>query len=1087
MRRLMLVTALALVIALLETCSVLAQGRSFCISGVSTEPSVYIDSSSSEVVVVTNDGRQLNALSNFLLCPGDEVRTGATGRVAIRFNEKRTVIRLDGNSRTRILSGGTGDHDVSLLYGILHFVSSVRRHFWVDTPYIVAGIEGTEALVAVQPSKRLAITAVREGVVTAYDRSEGPGGKLAVSAGEAAFRSSNYRFQSAPIESLPAEFRSLIIVSDSAVDWAVYYPPILLVKDTRDQAVRDAIVLLSSGDYERAATRLNSARKSEEASVASLQTIIAISRNRLSEAEKWSARALQANQNYGPAHIAASYVRQASGDLEGALEFARNGVKLTPDDPYATARLAEVLMILGDRPAALETAERSLSRRRTPLALFVAGLGNLANWQYRQSESYFVEAIELDPEAPLPRLGLGLSYVRQARISEGAWEIERAVAHDPKRASLRNWLGRAYFEENESKKAANEFRLAQAEDPEDPTSYLFAAIERFSANQPIAALRELQEAEKYREARRVLRSEAGLHEDTATRGAALGRIYDVLDFDQLAIVEGAEAVETAPANPGAHRFLADAYRTRPGYEIAQTSELLLSQVLSPPSKTPVQPNLAESDLALLDTTGPSRVTFAEFAPLFDSDGFRVDASGLAGTQETWSGEGSVTGLYRNASLSVGQFHYETDGYRQNNDIEHDIFNAVSTIAISPELTFFGEYRRRKTEGGDRPIDFNIDDFDPTVRSWLDREVARIGIHAQPSRKSDLIGVYTWASLASKDKITDELFGDLIATSDDNSNSAQLQHIWQDHNVRNISGASYISNDVDSLLDFGGLFQFTDSFDISYWSAYSYTYLDMPKDVTWTIGGSTVTYQEDRLDGAEIVEFLPKVGVRAALTDRLTVRGSYLRNVKPDLVTEQVIEPTSVAGFNQDYDAINGSVLKQIGGAIDLALNDRILIGTEAIKRWWKIPIGAAPDANTKEKIYRAYAYITLPGDLALAAEVLHEHSKSDSPGDFTDWRTTSVPISLSYFSESGWFGSAGIEFVDHSFQEPGDRGSDRFNLFNATVGFRLPDNLGILSIEGQNLLDEDFHFQNRTTRPDIAAAPRYAPDRTILLRATLSF
>src|ERR1043165_3696985 len=85
-----------------------AQDRRPCPSGAPGAPSVYIDSSSPEVTVLTTEGHQINAANNLLLCPGDEVRTGATGRVAIRFNAKRTVIRLDGNSRTRILSGGTG-------------------------------------------------------------------------------------------------------------------------------------------------------------------------------------------------------------------------------------------------------------------------------------------------------------------------------------------------------------------------------------------------------------------------------------------------------------------------------------------------------------------------------------------------------------------------------------------------------------------------------------------------------------------------------------------------------------------------------------------------------------------------------------------------------------------------------------------------------------------------------------------------------------------------------------------------------------------------------------------------------------------
>ena len=208
-------------------------------------------------------------------------------------------------------SGGTGEADVSLLSGVLYFLSSVRRHFEVDTPYIVAGIDGTEALVTVQPQTALAMAAVREGLVSAYDHAIGPQQTLAVAGGEAAFRSAAVPFQSAPIGALPSPFRELLIASQSAVDWAVYYPPILFVRDASSPALRDAIVLLSSGDYDKASAALDAADNTDPASAASLRTIIAIGRNRIAEAETWSEAALLADPNFAPAHVAASYVSQA--------------------------------------------------------------------------------------------------------------------------------------------------------------------------------------------------------------------------------------------------------------------------------------------------------------------------------------------------------------------------------------------------------------------------------------------------------------------------------------------------------------------------------------------------------------------------------------------------------------------------------------------------------------------------------------------------------------------------------------------------------------------------------------------------------
>ena len=61
---------------------------------------------------------------------------------------------------------------------------------------------------------------------------------------------------------------------------------------------------------------------------AALRAIIAVARNRLDEAQRWSERALAADPDFAPAHIAASYVRQANGDLTGALRFAQDAVRI---------------------------------------------------------------------------------------------------------------------------------------------------------------------------------------------------------------------------------------------------------------------------------------------------------------------------------------------------------------------------------------------------------------------------------------------------------------------------------------------------------------------------------------------------------------------------------------------------------------------------------------------------------------------------------------------------------------------------------------------------------------------------------------
>ncbi len=1117
-----------------------AQAQRPCLIQVANAPSVVIDSYAGEVSV---NGRRLQSARDYRLCPGDEIRTGPIGRVAIRFDAKRTIIRLDGNSRAKIpeqafeLTGEQARADISLFSGLLYFLSSVRRRFRVDTPYIVAGIEGTEALVLAELSRRLAIAAVRQGVVDAYSQRQGPRSTLAVHEGEAAFTSAAVRFQKAPIAALPPSFRDLLIISDSSVDWAVYYPQILLAPDA-DRAVRSALYFMHTGDYDQAERILGASAASEPATSAALRTIIAVGRNRLDEARRWSVLALRSGRNASQSHIAASYERQANGDLTAAIDFAVEATRISPDDAYALARLAELQMTVGDRIAALATARRSLAIAPTPLALFVAGLADLAAADYERAEAQFRRATDLDPQAPLPRLGLGLAFIRQGRIAAGAWEIERALAHDPRRAAIRTWLGRAYFDEGQviesaerstpaqlkgpryadqnsgrqaarvrrhaesawagtvfydnglAQKAADHFRIAQGDDPQDPQPYLYAALGKYSANQILGALDDVMEAEKRGAGRRVLRSGKGLGEDAATRGAALGRLYDTLSFTPLAVVTGSKATDADPADPGAHRFLADVYRSRPDHDIARTSELLRSQLLSPPSKTPVQPQLAEARLALLDTTGPSRVSFAEFSSLFNSDGLRFDASALYGTQGTKSAEAAVTGLYKNAALSVGTFHYLTDGYRANNDLSHDIFNAVGKIALTPEFVLFGEYRRRESEGGDRRLNFDLEFFAPNFRAREKRRISRFGFHARPTANSDLIGVYTRGHVALS--ASDELgfFGSpfIILTEDNQSaHSGQLQHIHHAGRLRSVVGGSFLTTKAITTGSFGGIPFPALDLSSEYYNGYAYFNFDLPAGVNWTLGGSVVHYRQDAVIDLEFTQLHPKLGASIELTDYITLRGSYLRSMKPNLVTEQTIEPTTIAGFNQYYDSFDGSVLEQAGGGIDIKTNYRVWLGGEVVRRWWDITSSEASDPRTKEDINRAYVAVALSDSFALSAEVREERIRSTAAFEFPAWRTLSAPVTLSYFGNRGIFAALRTEYVNHKV--PGSFGmrKDAFTITSATLGLRLPKNSGIFSIEGRNLLDTRFNFQNRTFRPDLSARPRYAPRRTIYARGTFRF
>ena len=83
-----------------------------------------------------------------------DVRSGEAGRpvgplsrAAVYLMGADTPLRLDENSVSRFvppLEPGSGV--VELIRGALYFLSEVRRTLTVHTPYVTAGVEGTEGL-----------------------------------------------------------------------------------------------------------------------------------------------------------------------------------------------------------------------------------------------------------------------------------------------------------------------------------------------------------------------------------------------------------------------------------------------------------------------------------------------------------------------------------------------------------------------------------------------------------------------------------------------------------------------------------------------------------------------------------------------------------------------------------------------------------------------------------------------------------------------------------------------------------------------------------------------------------------------------
>ncbi|MBE9535307.1 MAG: FecR domain-containing protein, partial [Proteobacteria bacterium] len=579
---------------------------------------------------------------NDTLCPGDTIRAQKRSRANLSLINQ-SVLRL--NQRTTLTLGEFKKEEetsvVDLIKGAGHFLSRKSRALEVRTPFAIAGVRGTEFFVSVEEDQTF--LSIFEGKVLASNEV----GQLLLASGQAAVA-----------EKGKAPVLRVMVRPRDAVHWALYYPPVIYVRpgepppkeDTGDPRylAHRASLLIPVGRVDEASKDLEQALTLDPnySDAYALQSIIAVVQNEKEKALSLAQKAVETGPKSATARIAQSYAQQASFNLEGARASLEEAVKLGPENALAEARLAELWSSFGDLDKALDAAQKAveldpnLSRTQT-----VLGFAYLTQVKTTESKEAFTKAIELDQADPLPRLGLGLAKIRDGNLNEGGREVEIAASLDPNNSLVRSYLGKVYFEEKRTDLDVREYDIAKELDPNDPTPWFYGAIAKQTMNQPVEALHDLQKAIELNDNRAVYRSKLLLDSDLAARSASQARIYSDLGFQQLALVEGWKSVNTDPTNYSAHRFLADSYSVRPRHEIARVSELLQSQLLQPNNITPIQPSLAESNLFLISAGGPAGLSFNEFNPLFNQDRLALEVSGLGGENDTWAGEGVVSGIY----------------------------------------------------------------------------------------------------------------------------------------------------------------------------------------------------------------------------------------------------------------------------------------------------------------------------------------------------------------------------------------------------------------------------------------------------------
>lgn len=1072
-------------------------------------------------------------------CPGDYLRVGRSSRAGLILHND-SLLRLAEHSNLHFSAPAEeGSFILNLLNGVSHIISRFRRPYQIKTTYINANIEGTEFTIESHPDR--ARVTVLEGQLVARNEY----GEVRVTDGQQA-------------ESLPNEApRSGVVVNPrDAVQWALYYPPVIEPPQApASEAVRRSLEGNRKGDLNNAFSALaeepgitdnvdlliyraslhlqvgsiEAARQDlaevlrlqpEQADALALMSLIATANSQRQQAMDLARRAVSADTRSAPAYLALSYALQGRFQLSEAREAAKQATIVAPQNSLAWARLSQIELMFRNLDASSEAASRAVAiAPGNPQIQTTLGFVRLIRFDLEGAQEAFELAASLDQAAPLPRLGLGLVRIRGGDVPGGRRQLEIAVNLDPGNALIRSYLGKAYYEEKHDTLAATQFTLAKQFDELDPTAWFYDAIRKQADNRPIEALKDIQTSIDLNDNRAVYRSRLLLDQDEASRGASQARIYQDLGFDHLARTEAYKSLQNSAHNHSAHRLLADSYTGRPRYERALASELLQSQLLQPLNTTPIQPQLAVSNLGILDGAGPTGGGFAEYTPLFTREGLNLQLNAIGGNNGTWGDDLILSGLSDKMSFSLGQFHYDTDGWRENSDLRHDIYNAFLQFSHSPSTSIQFEYRQQDATSGDLGLRFDPEDFNPVVRNNLERQFGRFGIHHQFSPSSHFIASAIYQDLMTK-RVSIESFdyfnnippyGDLsgifeisdIVTRDSIARSLELQYIKNLGRHTFTIGGGYFDEDFTEIYNpsMKEIYQLPDTSDTlvrtlvdeeypdktdpSFKNLYLYTLLTLPARFTMTIGA---TFEDFESSIIETEQLGPKFGLSWNALDNITLRAAYLESLARPLEFEQSIEQTHVAGFNQRFDDIEGSEIKQLGFGIDAKLGDDISLGAEYNRRDLLAPLVSADvqHEGRDEKLIHGYLYWMATERLGMRISYEKEELERAffSPQALTTQRS---PVGFSYHWPSGLYLDLEGTWIDQEISEYGGVTQDEFWNVDAVFGYRLPKRNGKIEIIAKNLLDEKFNYYDLSYYVSDILMPRYQPEKQLFFRVTLNF
>ncbi len=1094
-----------------------------------------LESAEGSVAVAGSDSNWQPLAIGDCIPVGSQVKV-STGRAVFRLANE-TLLRTAGETQLRF-SAPTQKRWIHLIDGLLHLITRTPRDLEVESEYVNAGVKGTEFIVASDRGNATGQVIVLEGeVIASNDR-----GNQAVTGGNA-------------IIARAGEAPQLITVPAlrDAVQWTLHYPPLPLSSQPRFNSVttelqrnnlqaaaaqldaipeadRDAdyLTLRAAVDLQRGATaqaraslQQSLSKKPDDHHALALQAVADIATGNTDRAADLLARIDNHGNDDTTVLIARSYLQQARFDLPAALDSAEKAAALDDDDALIQARTAELALMNGKTRRADTAIQRSLQLQpMLARAHALDGFLKLQRLDLDDAEQAFTKATQLDSSDPLPRLGLGLIEIRHNQLEAGREQLELAVALDPGQSLSRSYLGKAYQLEQRDKLASDQYSLARQFDSADPTPWLYSALLAQSQNRPFEALQMVEESIERNDNRAVYRSRLQLEGDEATRTASQADIYRDLGFKQLAQRSAAHAVTTSPGSYGGHRQLAEIYADDPQYDAARASEVLQAQLLQPLSATPIQPLLAETNLLVTDGAGPGALGYRNYDALFVRERPNFQVAGLGGSNDTGAGQVSVSGVEDRLAYAVDYYHYETQGYRENNDARYDVGSAYAGFQANETLSLMLSMSRRDEDRGEITEQLFND-----IRPYLEVK-NRIDTVTLGGRLAITPSFYLLTSVTRRERELQEnqdqqtSFGELsnIIDLSDNSDQLQMQALLDlvtgsflagiDWSETEQNGSTLVTTTDPFLADQIPLDPILYKGVDRYQSGYGYWSSNPTELFQVTLGVSYAKFDSDKfaqtMDG-----WHQKVAATYQPHPQFSLRATYFESIKRPSLVEQSLEPTQLGEFNQVIDDREGTESSQYGVGADLDLLGGHHIGFEWLERKPDIPLTTAigntivGTEQTQAQLFWSWSI----NPVALNLSYRYDHSENtENLAEDTNFSLSNVPslltthripLELSWAPSNGMTVSATVTYFDQKAERPLvdvtfdgagiptlqtviDEDGDNFTLVDLSAKYRFWKHRVEISVRCNNITDESFRYQNTNLYDTTPQLSPYIPERTFL-------